>query len=394
MLRARNKKKIVLSVRNKKNRAQIEKAPLGKKDMEIIYLALAATILLLTLPLSSLKVVYSHDESQQRYDALARWKKGQRQPVYIGAGLIAIGLIAMCIFRSDELADYQMYENLYRMGGGENLRQDIEASFVTIVKLSPTFLILLGIYATLSVGSHIMGIFKNSPNIWLSLVVYLSYYFVLHDMIQMRVAIGLGIILYAVRYITERKILPYMLLVGIAFWFHKSMALFLPLYFIPYKNLNKWVWSGIILMALVMGYTNNAFGYVAKFIPVDFIDAYVRSYMGNRDYVASKLGIQSALMAFVAIFLLFNLKEIKRHYPLAVPVLMFYIISQLCYLLFVDIPVMRARLGELFGTFDIFAFAMLPLASKKYYYPLMIVSILLCLLRVPITIELLAGTAM
>lgn len=310
--------------------------------------------------------------------------------VYILAAVLAVLMIIVCVGRPETLPDYSMYQYLYDIGS-VNIRRDIEYSYKLLADLSPTFIFLLSIYAVLSVGTHVYAIFRNSPNIWISFAAYLAFYFVLHDMVQMRAGVATGLLLIALRCIQERKMLVYMLLVVLAGFFHSSAYLFLPLYFVPYKHINKWVWASILLVALAMGITNNAIGFVAKLIPVKFIEGYVSSYVGAHEHTASTIGLISVFKVLCTIFMIFNLSTIKKHYPLAVPVMVFCVLAQVSYMVFADIPVMQSRLGELFGVFEIFGYAMLPLISKKHYYLLVVLALFLSFLKFPTTLQLIAG---
>lgn len=346
--------------------------------MEYIFYLVVIVILTLTLPFASKNVVYGA-KGIRPYTPLGGLSNNQKRAAQMLLGIITLILIAVCVWRSEDMCDYAMYLRMYSMGGGENMNRELEPTFKLIVSVSPVFLIFLAIYAILSVSSHVYSIMRNSPNIWLTFLLYLTMYFVLHDMVQIRAAVAIGLLLIAVRYIVERKWITYYILVIIASFFHYSAAVFLFLYFIPHKHLNKWVWSGMLILFLAFGLLNMQFAYFARLIPLQFVQNYLEAYLGNRDYTASAIGPVRVIKVICAIIMVFGLPRIKRIYPFAVPVLCFYIISQMCYLLFGDIPVLQGRMGELFGSFEIFALAMFPLLSKKHYYLLCIVPVALAL---------------
>lgn len=360
--------------------------------MELYYVIFLA-VMILTLPFGAESVIFSPKNlgGGFKYDPLGSFSRSQRKILYAAFALIALGLIMLCAGRPETMPDYLMYKMLYEMGGGDRINRDIEPSFTMLVNLSPTFIFMITAYAILSVSAHVYAIVRNSPNIWVSFLVYLSFYFVLHDMVQMRAAVAAGLLLLNVRYIAERKIIPFMLITLVAAFFHASALIFIPLYFIPRKSLNKWIWSGVLIVSLALGLTNNAFGYLAKFIPLEIVENYLYAYLGSHDHTATKIGLTHFCSVAIGIFMLFNLDSIKKRYPYAVVVVLLYIISQLFYLLFADLPVMQTRMGELFGTFEIFGLAMLPMVSKKYYYPLMIVACVIAFVKFPLALFLLNG---
>lgn len=340
-----------------------------------LYYIVVIAILTITLPLASRKVAYANTDKINDYNPLGYYSKDVRRFIWFAAGAIIVMLIGLCMSKPEDILDNQMYLIMYNMGGAEKVQRSIESSFAIITALAPTFSALIFIYALISVTTHIYSIFKLSPNIWLSLWLYLTFFFVLHDMVQIRAAAALGFLMYSVKYIQERKIVPYVILVLIAFFFHSSAMIMMPLYFLPRKNLNKYVWIGVLVLATVMGLVNVRMGYVAKFIPVNFVQNYLATYMGSKTFAEAGIGPMRIFKVICTIVMLINLDKIKKQYAYCVPVLGLSIISQLCYLLMGDIPVLQGRLGELFGTFEIFALAMFPMISKKHYYLLMIVPI-------------------
>lgn len=341
------------------------------------YYAVVILILVLTLPLGTRKMVYSASPDIKGYTPLSGMSSGGRKAVITGAVLILALLVVICIFKPETLPDRDMYETYYDMGGGDKMNRELEPTFTILVRMAPSFLALLGMYALLSVGGHITAIFLNSPNIWLSLLVYLSYTFILHDMIQMRAAVAIGLLLIAVRFIRERQWILYFLFIGLASTFHYSAIIFFLFYFLPSKYLNKWIWSGALILCTIAGLLNTQIGYVAKYLPVGFVQTYLENYMGDKTFTASEIGPVRLFKVVCAIIMLFNQRSIVSRYPLAIPVLIFYMCSQISYLLFSDIPVLQGRFGEMFAAFDIFALAMFPMISKKHYYLLWAVPIAL-----------------
>ena len=356
--------------------------------MGLIYLIIVGAILLFTVNLASPTAVFAQNKNARNYDSLRAFGVVQKRFIAVEAMGITFVLILLCIGRPDDMPDYQMYRMIYGWGASGNLKKDMEITFTFLVRTAPTFIIFIGVYAIISVSAHVYAIFRNSPNIWLSLLIYLSLYFVLHDMVQIRAAVATGILLISLRYMVERTPLVYFGLVALAILFHYSALIFIPMYFIPYKHINKWVWSGVLIVSLAFGLLNMHFGYIAKFIPVEIIQSYVYAYMGSHQHVGIEVGVSNIVKIIIGVILIFNLETIRKRYPYAVPVMMFYIFSQMSYVLFADLAVLQTRMGELFGVFEIFALAMFPLISRKYYIFLCIVPIALAMTRFGIALNL------
>lgn len=346
--------------------------------MVLTYYTIFIIALIFAIPLASRPVVMTDRGGLLDYDALRPFGKSGRKAVMFAFLILLVFLVINCVWKEPTLPDTQMYEIYYRKGTTRGDRE-IEPTFDMISSVSPTFLALLAIFAILSCGTSLYGILKNSPNIWLSLFAYLSYYYVLHDMIQLRAAVACGIMLIGIRYACERKWWIFFPLCLTAFYFHYSASVFFIFYFLPRKRLYKYFWAALLIGALLFSMTGGRMGFIAKYIPLNFVQNYLESYVGSKTFVASELGVSRVFKVFVALMMLFNLDRIKRHYPYAPLVLILYIFSLLCYLLFGDIPVLQGRMGELFGVAEIFALAMFPLISRKHYYILMSVPIVIIL---------------
>lgn len=358
--------------------------------MIFVYYVIMAVILLFATPLASQKLAYSYP-GHGNYSALQGYNSATRKVVYTCFAVACVLLIINCIFRDEFLPDYLTYEWLYNAGGSSKVSREYEQTFNIIVKYSPTFLILLGVYAVISCSINMYGLLKNSPNIWLSLLLYLTFWYVLHDMIQIRAGVACALMLVGVRYIQERKWIIYFLICFVAMSFHNSAVIMFPLYFLPKKNCNKWVWTIILGVALLFSAMNYQFGLMARSIPVGFVQTYLENYIGNKNYTSSSLGFTRFLKIGLCILMLFNQKKITRQYPYAPVVLGQYMCSLLCYLLFADIPVLQGRMGEFLGVSEIFALSMLPFISKKHYYIWFAVPIVIAIYNFGMAVGLMYG---
>ena len=337
----------------------------------------------MTLPLASERLAYAYDaEESPNYDALRGVAPSARIIVYIWMALLFAMLVVLCVNKSETISDNLMYQRMYDMGSSRFNRRGVEPTFGLITLISPSFTILLLVYAVLSVGFHMLAITKKAPNLWLSLMVYLTLDYVLHDMIQIRGAVAAGIVLFSIQFIAERKWWYYFPLITVATLFHYSAIVFVPMFFLPVKRMFKWFWAGVLLVAIALGITQNYIGSYMKFIPLEFINKFFEAYMGNKTYnVAMGIGIRRVIMCLLLFVMIFRIDHIKDHYPLAIPCLLLSIFSQVCFLIFGDIPVMQGRMGELFGLADIFTLAMFPMVWRKYYYVMFLPPLIMVVLN-------------
>lgn len=340
-----------------------------------LYYIVLALVVLLTLPMASDKIVFAHESlKRDGYAPLAGVNPYIRMGMYVALGVIFVMLVMVCVSRSELLPDYHMYKNMY-YGHGYSSNRQIEQSFTLLCQASPSFMALLTAYALLSIGTHYWGILRNSPNLWLSMFLYVGFYFVLHDMIQMRASVAAGILLVAVRNIQTRRWYVYFPLVALAVFFHSSAIVFVPLFFLPRKRMYRPFWMTLLGVCLIIGITGVQLGKLVRFLPLDIVNNYLMSYGGERFVTDAKVGPMRILLCVVLMIMVYYLPQLQKRYPLATVCLGISICSQACYLLLGGMPVMPIRLGELLGTADILTLAAFPLISRKYYYALLVVPV-------------------
>ena len=86
-------------------------------------------------------------------------------------------------------------------------------------------------------------------------VALLCYYGILYfqlEMIYIRQATAVALSFFALQYIEPRKIVRYMLVIGIACTFHRVAALMIPLYFLLNRKLPVWVYLAVIGVGAVV----------------------------------------------------------------------------------------------------------------------------------------------
>jgi hypothetical protein len=94
------------------------------------------------------------------------------------------------------------------------------------------------IFATLGISIKFLAIKKISKMPLLSVIVYLSIYFVLHEMTQIRAGVAAGLFLLSIPDIYNRNFRKFIIKALLAISFHYSAIIILPLYFLHPKKLN------------------------------------------------------------------------------------------------------------------------------------------------------------
>ncbi len=106
---------------------------------------------------------------------------------------------------------------------------------------------------------------------------YISRFYLARNFIQIRAGLSYAIILWAVQYISKRDWKRYFFWVFVAYQFHTSALIAIPLYFLCMVNIKKWhIWTGIAIAFILGGvFTGFMRGLVSEYAS-DIASTYVQ----------------------------------------------------------------------------------------------------------------------
>lgn len=301
---------------------------------------------------------------------------------------ILFGIILICTaaFRGDGDFDYSGYVNMLHTEDSFT----IEPTFLVFAYIineylggNPIFLFL--IYAVLGVSLKLIAI-KQLTELWfLSLVIYLSNFFILHEMTQIRAGVASALLLLCIKPIYERDWKMFVLSVSIACLFHYSAAIIIPLWFL--SNLPKKKW---LLWSIPVSYVFYFVGInLIVVLPIPGIQEKIIMYQKLRELDPTDI-VQTNVFSFVflakvGIFYFLLLKydlvhSYNKYFPLLMKIYSFSLVS---YLIFTSLPAFSSRLNELFGIVDVILIPLLFYVFKPTYFSkIIVVFIGLCLLLI------------
>ncbi|WP_181186397.1 EpsG family protein [Orenia metallireducens] len=159
----------------------------------------------------------------------------------------------------------------------------------------------------------------------ISILIYISYLFLLQPMTQIRNALALSIILNALVYVEKKQLLKYILMVFFASLFHISSIIFLPVFFFNKIKLNKEV-SYIIFFSLIILLLSSNFNILilkfAKILPREnIISRKIIYYYYSQSYGSGLEGFSvrvllSMFILFLTIFFEGILRKKLKYYNL------------------------------------------------------------------------------
>lgn len=281
--------------------------------------------------------------------------------------LLLLGLLMAFAagLRPDDIDhDYATYTEMYY----NSFSLSTEISFTIIVTLVQLLfdnvVMMFLIYALISMLVHFYGIRKLSSLIFLSLMVYISNYYLLHEMNQIRVGVASGIFLIALYHLgndDKKKFLLYALL---ATFFHYTASVLFLFYFFDGKPMKKWqtyFYLSIIPAAYVIYFLHMS---VLTTIPIPHFEEKMKIYQA----LQANGGVWDEINVFnlvlltkiaMTLFILWKSSLIYEYNKYVYLLLKVEIISIAAWVALYEMPVVAMRMSELLGIVEIVLFPML-----------------------------------
>lgn len=275
---------------------------------------------------------------------LCEWKRGSasaraRDLIFLCVSGAALTLFAA--LRGDSVGiDYQMYEEYFRAmreGGADYLLSPANSYRVEwgysllnylVSLVSGDVRVFMAVTAVLIVGLTCVFIARYSPSWWLSVYVFLSFGFFNNSICFIRQSIAITIFLFAIPFLKEKKLVPYLVVVVLAASFHKALFIMVVLYFIAHIPVN---WKSLtvygVLTALVLVFSWPLFHFVTQFVYQYYATESGLYYMQGRDW-------QTAFVPVVYMLVIVGLRGyLLRRDPKNVVLVNFSIYAGLLYIM-------------------------------------------------------------
>lgn len=285
-------------------------------------------------------------------------KNKDKYVTYIYVGIIALLTLVAGFRPYDGDRDIATYLAYYANPGIVTVEYTfvLLANFAKDVFNTPRALFVA--YALLSVPLKGYALTRLSKLWFVSLLMWLSHYFMLHEMTQIRVAVSISIFLFALPTLLRGQRLKYIVYVLVAAAFHLSALALLPLVFLGNKELGRYwkiVLYAVPFVCLVMyGLKLD----MLSMLPIPYVQERIKGYEYMRDQgLMGDEAMSFTLLYFVKIaaYFLFLLKyDVLKEHVTSIPLLLkIYALSFLSYSLFAFLPVLAWRMRELYGVVEI-----------------------------------------
>lgn len=275
---------------------------------------------------------------------LCEWKRNSasvRSRDLIFLCIAGAGLTIFASLRGSSVGiDYQMYRDYFfaiREGGAGYLvsssnpyRLEWGYSLLNylVSLVSSDVRVFMAAAALLIAGLTCLFIAKNSPSWWLSVFVFVSFGFYNNSLCFIRQSIAIAIFLFAIPFLKEKKLIPYLVIVVLAASFHKALFIMVVLYFIAHIPVT---WKSLTvygaLTALVLIFSWPLFHFVTQFVYQYYATEEGLYYMQGRDW-------QTAFVPVVYMLVIVGLRQylLKRD-PKNIVLVNFSIYAGLLYIM-------------------------------------------------------------
>lgn len=268
-----------------------------------------------------------------------------------------IALVIVATFRPSTMFDYEVYETFFT----SDLSGRFEVGFVWLVDMIRSIhmdsVFIFGCIAVITVGLKLKAIDLMSVCKVCSILVYVSYFFLLHDMIQIRVAFASGLLLLGTKYIYDKKLIKYLLISSLAIGFHYSAMIMLLLWFINSRIPQRKTYVLLVVISYILAMMGVGVGKFIEQIPIDAVQSLFSVY---QDAMDKDIGVNINLVNPIQLLKLvmcaivwYKIEDIQKKCPMSILWIKIYTMSIIVFVLLHDIPVVSFRMGEFLQVVDI-----------------------------------------
>lgn len=265
--------------------------------------------------------------------------------------------------------DYYNYYNYFIEGDIDWFRFEPFFNVIVILVnyLGLPFYIFLTIISLISIYIKYKFIRALSSSALFSLLVYISFFYILHDLTQIRVALALSFILISVYFFLDKKhkISLFFMFAGVLF--HYSVLIFVILFIFNSYN-KKIFWYALPAIGFFLGYASPVIAsFLIGYLP-ELISWRLRVYLESEEHISNPINIFNYHASFSLLIYYFVLTNVDRLKSYKVECLIF--VKMLGFGLFFFyalsfIPVLSFRIFELFSISLVFLFPFVVLFFKQ-----------------------------
>lgn len=285
---------------------------------------------------------------------------------------IAILLFLIAAFRGGGVdRDYGSYFSAYKNeSDSAKIYEPTFQLFTYFTKniLNDDFSYLIVIYAFFGVLVKLFSLYRLSSFPILSCLLYLSYFFTLQEMTQIRVGAALSFFLLSLTFLYDKKLKYYLILISIAVCFHFSSIIFLFLYFLDAKKIKIVPWLLFLIFSILSPFFLKPV-FVQFFESFDFLvfQNKILAYGSNNNAELNVFNVWIILKIAFALFLIWKINLIEPVNKYSNLFLKIYILSISSYYLLSFNPVFASRINDMLSIVEVALFPSIIYLFKPKY---------------------------
>lgn len=225
------------------------------------------------------------------------------------------------------------------------------------VKLHLSYVWVFLTFATIGVALKFAAIKRLTDFALLSVLLYYCTFFILHEMTQIRAGIASALILLSIPEIQKRNLLRFLVFIAIGTLFHYSMIIFLPMYFLRAKSINKALYLSLLFVPFILHFFNiNALSILQVFrlgIISDKVQLYNDLLEMDMFVGINIFNILYLMQIFCCTVFILKSDLLLENNKYAILLVKVYCIAAASFVLFSNIPVIAFRVNELLGSVQI-----------------------------------------
>ena len=292
-----------------------------------------------------------------------------KKQLYLIYAFFGVCLVLMCGFKEIGLdPDSENYAQTFQNYYSDKAQESVEFTFIAISAFLNLFTndahILFLFYAIIGVSLKLFAFTKfNNSHLFLLLAAYLSYYYVVQDMMQIRTGVMTGMSLLAIKEICNNRRWIALAYIIVGSCFHISGVIMLPFLFLRNKSftlISGSIWSAVVVMALILSSKGGSIMDILQYIPYvgDKMAVYQKAAeAGTAQSTINSFGVFHVASVLLFLYLMLMSKPITSE-DNCFPLLMrLYAIGLISYTLLGFIPDLGARASHVFRIVSIMLIA-------------------------------------
>ena len=211
-------------------------------------------------------------------------------------------------------------------------------------------------YAVLGILLKYFAIEKLTKLKFLAVITYFGSYYLLHDFTQIRAGVASAIFLVSIIPLSERNFSKFFILVLIAFLFHYSSLVLLPLWFLKDEKISR-RWKLILYLLIPAGILLHFMNIdIMLAIPIDTIKYKIKAYKEAQELASNPLNVFNLLyiskyiMFYIFLYFYELLYSKVKYFTISLKI---YGLALFAYLIFSPNTVLAMRVSELLGIVEI-----------------------------------------